>query len=66
MKNEINAEMILNYIKENNLTKTSFCKLCKIGLDTFERIMSNIRNYRIIALFKIARVMKIGVYQMFC
>lgn len=65
MKNTIKTELIKNFIKENNLSKSKFCKMCKISQSTLNKIMTNSENFRIIALFKIARVLKIQVYQMF-
>ena len=65
MKNTIKTELIENFIKDNNLSKSKFYKLCKISQSTLNKIMTNSENFRIIALFKIARVLKIQVYQMF-
>ncbi len=65
MKNTIKTELIENFIKENNLSKSKFCKMCKISQSTLNKIMTNSENFKIIALFKIARVLKIQVYQMF-
>ena len=65
MKNTIKTELIENFIKENNLSKSKFCKMCKISQSTLNKIMTNSENLRIVALFKIARVLKIKVYQMF-
>ena len=65
MKNTIKVELIENFIKENNLSKSKFCEMCKISQSTLDKIMTNSENFRIIALFKIARVLKIQVYQMF-
>lgn len=65
MKNRIKAELIKNFIKENNLSKSKFCKMCKISQSTLDKIMTNSENFRIIALFKIARVLKIQVFEMF-
>ena len=65
MKNTIKTELIENFIKENNLSKSKFCKMCKISQSTLNKIITNNENFRIIALFKIARVLKIQVYQMF-
>ena len=65
MKNKIKVELIENFIKDNNLSKTKFCEMCKISQSTLNKIMTNSENFRIIALFKIARVLKIQVYQMF-
>ena len=65
MKNTIKTELIENFIKENSLSKSKFCEMCKISQSTLNKIMTNNENFRIIALFKIARVLKIQVYQMF-
>ena len=65
MKNTNKTELIENFRKDNNLSKSKFCKLCKISQSTLNKIMTNSENFRIIALFKIARVLKIQVYQMF-
>ena len=61
----IKTEIIENYMKEHNLSKTKFCKICKISPSTFNKIMANDRNFGLIALFKIARVMEIYVHLMF-
>lgn len=65
MKNTIKTELIENSIKENNLSKSKFCEMCKISQSTLNKIMTSNEKFRIIALFKIARVLKIQVYQMF-
>ena len=65
MKNTIKTELIENFIKDNNLSKSKFCKMCKISQSTLNKIMTNNENFRIIALFKIARFLKIQVFEMF-
>ncbi len=65
MKNSIKIEIIEKFIKENKISKTTFCKMCKISPSTLKKIMTKNENFKIIALFKIARVIKIQVYQMF-
>ena len=65
MKNKIKSDLIENFIKENNLSKRKFCEMCKISQSTLNKIMTNSENFRIIALFKIARVLKIQVFEMF-
>ena len=65
MKNTTKTELIENFIKENNLSKSKFCKMCKISQSTLNKIITNNENFRIIALFKIARVLKIQVFEMF-
>ena len=52
MKNTIKNELIENFIKENNLSKSKFCEMCKISQSTLNKIMTNSENFRIIALFK--------------
>ena len=65
MKNTIKTEIIEKYMLENNISKTKFCKICKISPNTLNKIMANYFNFEIVALFKIARIIKIEVYQMF-
>lgn len=65
MKNTIKTELIENFIKDNNLSKSKFCEMCKISQSTLNKIMTNNENFRIISLFKIARFLKIQVFEMF-
>ena len=65
MKNEVKTEIIKKFIRDNKISKTAFCKMCKISPSTLKKIMNKEDNYGIIALFKIAKVIKIQVYQMF-
>ena len=65
MKNKFKKEIIDNYLKENKISKTRLCKLCGISPYTLKKILNN-ENYEISALFKIAKVIEIQVYQMFC
>lgn len=65
LKRIIKIELILNYIKQNNLTKTKFCKLCNISYSTFLKILNDDLNFDSRATFKIARFMKIKVCKLF-
>lgn len=65
MKNTIKTELIENFINAKHLTKSKFCKMCKISLSTLNKILANGENFRIIALFKIAKVLNIHIYQLF-
>ena len=65
MANLINTELIINFMKENSLTKTQFAKLCRIGVGTLNRVLSNCENIDVIVLFKIAKAMKVQCYQLF-
>lgn len=53
------------YMEQNNLSKTAFCKKCKITLPTLNKIYSGKENFRITALFKISKIIKIQVFEMF-
>jgi len=65
MEKLIKTEVIESYIKEKGISKTKFCKICKISFSTFKKILNNDRNFGIVALFKIARVMKINICDIF-
>ncbi|MDE5788859.1 MAG: helix-turn-helix domain-containing protein [Clostridia bacterium] len=60
----VNCEVIKNYIKENNLSKTKFCKLCKISLQTFNKVLNGEDVY-LGALFKISRALNINISVLF-
>ena len=64
-KKLINIKIIQDFIKQMNLTKSDFCKMAKISQRIFNKILKNQNNFRIVALFKIARLLKIQVYQLF-
>lgn len=64
VKNCVNKKVIENYIKNNNLSKSKFCKLCKISYSTLTRILND-ENFYLSAIFKIARVMSTQVYNLF-
>ena len=40
MKNTIKTEIIEKYMNENKLSKTKFCKMCKISPSTLNKIMT--------------------------
>lgn len=61
----IKTELIDSYIAENKLSKTEFCRRCKIGTKTLKKIYDNNDNFEIIALFKIARVLAIRICDLF-
>lgn len=65
MENKIKTKILENFMKDNQLSKTQFCKLCKISPSTFQKIMTNNFHFKISALFKIAKVINIQVFQMF-
>lgn len=64
MKDLVNTQLIKNYINDNKLTKTAFCKRCKISIGTLNRIFSE-KNVDIRAIFKIARIMNKNICDLF-
>ncbi len=64
MINEFKKELIARYLNANKISKTKFCKLCGISLCTLEKVINN-NNYRINALFKVAKLVKVQVNQLF-
>ncbi|MBQ8308494.1 MAG: helix-turn-helix transcriptional regulator [Clostridia bacterium] len=65
MEDKIKTEMLEKFIRENKLSKNQFCKMCKISHVTLQKIMTNKSNFRISAIFRIARAMQIEVWEMF-
>ena len=59
----IKTELIENYRKEHNLSKTAFCKLCKIGIQTLNKIMRDDYN-NVIPMIKIAGIIKVKFSQL--
>ena len=57
MQDTIKTEIIENYIKEHNLSKNKFCKMCNVNIQTLNKILKNDFRFRVNALFKIARVL---------
>lgn len=58
----MNPLKIINYIRENKITKYQFCKKCNITLSTLDAIIyyNKIVSYEI--LERIANAMGTGVY----
>lgn len=65
MQNTIKIETIKNFMASNKISKTKFCKMCKISPSTLNKILANRVDFRIFAIFKIAKVIKLQVHQMF-
>ena len=58
MKKWIKVELITNYLKQNKLSKTEFCRRVGISVGVLNKILSNNINFRIDAIWKIAKVIK--------
>lgn len=63
MEIEFKKEFFENYMRENNLSVKEFCKLCKIDVRVYNKIMNNKTNIRIKSLVKIARALNVKVSQ---
>jgi len=53
------SELLGNYMREHNLSKKAFCKMCKISLPTLNKILNGERTVRIAPLYKISFITKI-------
>lgn len=60
----IKSEIIVKYIKDNNLSKSEFAKRCKISIGVLNKILSNKINFKTNALFKVARYLKVEVVEL--
>ena len=65
MKPRIKSELIKNYMKVNNLSKTAFCKQCKISTNTYNKVINGEPPYYISGLFKIAKNINKELFEMF-
>ncbi|MBQ9117752.1 MAG: helix-turn-helix transcriptional regulator [Clostridia bacterium] len=65
MKNEIKIELIKNFMEDNNLSKNRFCEMCKISLDSYQKIMRNDFDFSIRVLFRVAKILGVEVFEMF-
>ncbi len=63
--NVVDVWKIREYMWENKLTKQEFANMCGISTDILRKILKGYINFRISAIFKIARVMKIEVKDLF-
>ena len=61
MEKRINTSIITDYMKANKMSKSAFCKACKIGHTTFDKIMNQNLNIGITKLFKIGRVINASI-----
>ena len=58
-------ELITNFMKENNLTKTQFCKLCGFSIPTLKKVFRNDLSLRLPVVFKLSRAMGIEPKELF-
>lgn len=65
-KKFIKTELIEKYLQDNKLSKTGFCKKCKISPSTLKKVMEQNANVGIVGIFKIAFAMNLRTCDIFC
>ena len=62
----INYQLILDYIKNNKLSKSDFCKVCKISIGTLNNILiNNVQNMRYTTIRKLCYYTKLNAHKLF-
>ena len=64
MDNKVNVKIIVEYLKENNLTRKEFCRQCRISTSTFYKIING-NDFGLQSLFRIAKRMDIRICELF-
>ena len=64
-KHKIKINLILDFMKIYNFSKTGFCKLCKISKKSFNKIMLNNLDFCPYYLYNISLVLNIYLYDLF-
>lgn len=64
--NIINSQKIKDFMAEHNLTKIKFCKQCKIGMESLEKILRGCYSSKILALYRVAIAMNCNIKDLFC
>ena len=65
MIRRIDTEKIEYYISANGYSKTAFAKKCKISYTVLAKILNDNDNFSIVAIFKVAREMKLQMKDLF-
>ena len=63
--NTLKVRMIREFIKKNKLTDEEFCETSKIDKEDFNKLMVLNYDFPIEVLLKLARILKIEIYQLF-
>ena len=65
MKNFIKKSLIEDYLKEKNLSRETFAKMCRIPFKTLNNILSGIKSFYISDVFKISKVLEVDMTELF-
>lgn len=61
---QVKAEVILNYLAENNLTKKAFCEKALISKSTFQKVLRGSNKASVKTLYLIARAMGVSMIEL--
>ncbi len=65
MGNNLNINLIINFMNENKLSKSKFCKLSRISYSVLKKMLNNDDNYRISELDKLSKILKVRICELF-
>lgn len=65
MKQLINKEMIINYLRDNKLSKLKFCKTCNISYQSLIRILEGDSKVKLITVYKICKTINVELKEIF-
>lgn len=65
MRNRLNIEGILRFMKENHLSQKEFCKQCGFSLGVLHKMLKKQMNFRITALYKLQKRMGVPMRDLF-
>lgn len=65
MKERIKTELIEKYMDENEVSLEEFCKISNICKSDIQKIFAQDFDFGIDVIFKLAKVLKIEVFELF-
>ena len=65
MHHFFNIERIMGFMKENNLSKRKFCKLCGFSMTTLNKVLNDDLSLRSPVLLKLSRAMNVEIKELF-
>jgi transcriptional regulator with XRE-family HTH domain len=65
MEQIYNTKLITDYLEKTGISKTKFCKECRISAYTYSRVMAQNAHIGIKQLFRIARRLNIEFHKFF-
>ena len=65
MSFSLKKKIILDFMKDKNLSKSKFCKLCGFGMTTLNKIMNDDYSIHIDVLGKLSKTMNVEIKDLF-